>query len=95
MDDYVKTLTDIIRRGSMDNTYKMAWARSLVEHSFYSPNQNQIHFDELAPLIFKYYWNQIIYFQLEQGPRPNNKPKICQIVEAKISGFQLIRVKNG
>ena len=66
-----------------------------VQHSVYCPNQNRIHFDEPALLIFKYYSAQMIYFQLKQGPSPNNKPKTCQIVEAKISGFQLARVKNG
>lgn len=72
----------------MDNTYKMAWARSLVEHSESNPKQKEIHFDELSPLIFKYYWDQTIFFNLEQSPNTNNPPEILQIVRNKIAEYQ-------
>ena len=31
MNPYIQEFTEIIRNGSMENTYKMSWARALVE----------------------------------------------------------------
>ena len=31
MDNYIKDLINLIENGKMDNTYKMAWIRSIVE----------------------------------------------------------------
>ena len=90
MDDYLKELTNIISNGSMENTYKMSWIRSIVETCEKQPKKI-IHFDELSPLIFKYYWNQSIFFNLQQGPNLNKKPKIQQLVEEKIKEY---RTKN-
>ena len=90
MDDYLKELTNIISNGSMENTYKMSWIRSIVEICE-KQQKRTIHFDELSPLIFKYYWNQSIFFNLQQGPNLNKKPKIQQLVEEKIKEY---RTKN-
>ena len=90
MDDYLKELTNIISNGSMENTYKMSWIRSIVEICE-KQKKRTIHFDELSPLIFKYYWNQSIFFNLQQGPNLNKKPKIQQLVEEKIKEY---RTKN-
>ena len=88
MDDYIKNLINLIENGSMDNTYKMSWIRSIVEGCEKNP-KTRIHFDELSPLIFKYYWNQSIFFNLQQGPNPNKKPKIVQLVEESIQEYQI------
>lgn len=90
MDDYLKELTNIISNGSMENTYKMSWIRSIVE-TCEKQQKKTIHFDELSPLIFKYYWNQSIFFNLQQGPNLNKKPKIQQLVEENIKEY---RTKN-
>ena len=87
MDDYLKQLTDIITNGAMDNTYKMSWIRSIVETCEKEPKKI-IHFDELSSLIFKYYWNQSIFFNLQQGPNLKKKPKIQQLVEEKIKEYK-------
>ena len=87
MDQYIKKLSDIISNGSMDNTYKMSWIRSIVEVCENNP-KHEIHFDELSFLIFKYYWNQSIFFKLQQGNNVNKKPEIIQIVEDKINKYQ-------
>jgi len=39
---YLKDFLDVIRHCSVDNTYKMAWARSLVELSLERPKTNKI-----------------------------------------------------
>lgn len=89
MDDYLKQLTYIITNGAMDNTYKMSWIRSIVETCEKEPKKI-IHFDELSPLIFKYYWNQSIFFNLQQGPNLNKKPKIQQLVEERIKEYKTV-----
>ena len=90
MNPYLKNVLDLINNGSMDNTYKMSWIRSIVESCEKSPKKN-IHFDELSRLIFKYYWNQCIFFNLNQSHNRNKKPEIIQIVENSIKGYQLSR----
>ena len=87
MDDYLKELTNIISNGSMENTYKMSWIRSIVEICE-KQKKRTIHFDELSPLIFKYYWNQSIFFNLQQGPSIKRKPKIQQLVEKQIRKYK-------
>ena len=88
MNQYIKDLTTIIRDCSMDNTYKMGWIRSIVEYSSKNPSINKIDFDDLSLLIFKYYWNQTIFFNLEQGSNPNKKPEIYQLVVNEIEKYQ-------
>ena len=86
MNEYIRDICKIITHGEMDNTYKMSWIRSIVETCEKSPKK-VIHFDELSPLIFKYYWNQCIYFNLRQSPNFRKKPEIIQIVEEEIRKF--------
>jgi hypothetical protein len=88
MDDYLRNLTRVIRECKMTNTYKMCWMRSIVEYLINNPCEDTIKFDELSPLIFKYYWNQIIFFDLQQGSNPDKPPEICQIVKKKIDLYK-------
>jgi hypothetical protein len=89
MQDYIKELTMLIRDGDMQNTYKMAWARAIVETCVLDDSQSVIHFDALSEKIFGYYWNQSIFFQLEQSPNPHKRPEIHQIVLEEINQYQL------
>ena len=88
MDKYIRDLSYVISNCNMDNTYKMAWIRSLVESCILNPKKDEFHFDYLARLIFGYYWNQTIFFQLEQGPNPHKRPKIHQIVMDKVQEYK-------
>ena len=90
MDNYINNLTDLISNCPMENTYKMSWCRALVEHSYNDPNQKKIHFDKLSELIFKYYWDQTIFFNLEQGPNIKKRPGI----HAKSKSSNLKKSKN-
>jgi 5-methylcytosine-specific restriction endonuclease McrA len=92
MEQYIKDLTYVIHNGEMENTYKMVWIRSIVETCVLDPNVQEIQFDHLSKLIFGYYWNQTIYFDLEQSPNPLKRPVIYQIVKEEISEY---RHKNG
>ena len=75
----------------MDNTYKVAWARALVELCVEHSPRKEFHFDESAILIFKYYWNQSIFFNLQQGPSANRRPEIHGLVLQAISEYQKTR----
>jgi len=88
MDKYIKELTYVISNGSMENTYKMGWVRSLVDFSIFNPNKKLVHFNELSRFIFGYYWNQTIFFNLEQSPNPLRRPVIHQIVIDKVKQYQ-------
>jgi hypothetical protein len=88
MDDYLRNLTRVIRECKMTNTYKMCWMRSIVEYLINNPCEDTIKFDELSPLIFKYYWNQIIFFDLQQGSNPDKPPEIYQIVKKQIDLYK-------
>ena len=90
MDPYLKKTLDLINYGSMDNTYKMSWIRSIVEFCEKTP-KNRVHFDQLSRLIFKYYWNQCIFFNLCQSDNGDKKPEIIQIVENSIREYQSSR----
>ena len=87
MDDYLKDLTKVIRESKMNNTYKMCWMRSIIEYLINNPEKDTISFDDLSPLIFKYYWNQTVFFDLQQGSNPNKPPEICQIVKMIINDY--------
>ena len=87
MDSYLKDFTHVIRNCSMESTYKMGWARAIVEYLVKNPSKYIVHFDDLSPLIFKYYWNQLIFFNLQQSPNPNKPPAICQLVQLAIDKY--------
>ena len=88
MDKYVQDLCEVIREGDMENTYKMVWIRSLVETCVLEHSLKTIHFDNLSKQIFGYYWNQTIYFDLEQSPNPQKRPEIYQRVVEEIGRYR-------
>jgi len=88
MDPYIKDLSFVIQNCEMENTYKMVWIRSIVENCVLNPEQEIIHFDQLSPRIFGYYWNQTIFFDLEQGPNLSKRPEIHQIVIEEVSKYR-------
>ena len=87
MHKYIENLTDLISNCSMDNTYKMSWCRALVEYSC-NNTEKKVHFDKLSELIFKYYWDQTIFFDLEQGSNLKKRPTIIQVVKNEIEKYR-------
>ena len=57
MNPYIQEFTEIIRNGSMENTYKMSWARALVELCVKDPQKHLIEFKDIGKLMFQYYWD--------------------------------------
>ena len=87
LNKYIEEFTDLISNCSMDNTYKMAWCRALVEYSC-NHTDKKIHFNHLSELMFKYYWDQTIFFNLEQGSNLKKRPTIIQIVKNEINKYE-------
>lgn len=73
------------------NTYKMAWAKAIVElSSIYSKSNDEysdISLEDIANKMVKYYWDQTIYFDLFQSA-PNQIPVILTEVKKLISKYQ-------
>ncbi len=92
MHPYIKTWNNIIMNGSFDNTYKMAWAKAIVELSLaHKANTTDkpviFDFSQIAELFIKYYWNQTIYFDLIQGSNVKKIPEILSATKALISTY--------
>ena len=86
----IQNWLDVIEKMNNDNTYKLAWGRSILE---YLGNVDvfddvEISFDELSKLIIKYYWNQLYFFNLTQGSNKNKLPVIEQIVRRMIEVYK-------
>ena len=87
---FYKRFTKIIRQCNYENTYKMAWAKSLVEIcSTYSLEGETlvITLKDIAYKFFKYYWNQTIFFDLVQGSNPLKQPLIVSLVKEMIEKY--------
>ncbi|MED4781012.1 HNH endonuclease [Brevibacillus choshinensis] len=84
----------IIRKCSFDNTYKMAWAKSLTELSLeYEPDKHGSEYatfslEDIAKKIIRYYWEQTLFFDLIQGSNPNKPPEILTQTKKLISVYQ-------
>jgi len=89
MNQYIKDLVETIHNSDMTTTYKMSWCRSLVERSVKNPSEKVIYLKDLSPMIFKYYWNQSIFFNLNQGSNLIQKPTIHQVVLKEIERYKL------
>lgn len=84
---------NILRNCNYDNTYKMSWAKAIVEiglETNYSNNNDliEITLEQIAHKIIKYYWNQTIFFNLIQGSNPLKPPKIISITKELIEKYQ-------
>ena len=83
----------VIRECNYTNTYKMAWAKALVEISLeddYKTDIISIDLKNIANKFIKYYWNQTIFFDLIQGSNLIETPLILQYVKNLISDYYYI-----
>lgn len=91
MSNMLDDLKKVIRECDYSNTYKMAWAKALVESSnMYLDSISsivEISLYDIATKMFKYYWDQTIYFNLYQSA-PNQPPIILQEVKKLIDLYQ-------
>lgn len=90
MDNYIDNWIKIIKDCSFDNTYKMAWAKSIIEISCEAEQTNSIvliSFEEISKKYIKYYWNQTIYFDLIQGSNLKKIPGVMKIIKEFIKEY--------
>lgn len=87
----LESFKKVIRECDYSNTYKMAWAKAIVELSnLYIESKEKeisISIENIAKKMFKYYWDQTIYFNLFQSV-PNQPPVILQEVKSLIESYQ-------
>lgn len=88
MNNYIKDWFYVIKNCSVDNTYKMGWGKAIIECCFETPNEMIISFDRISLKMFKYYWNQTIFFDLQQSPNPVNPPELYTYVKEVIGKYQ-------
>ena len=84
---YIKDFLHLIRHGSNSNSYKLVWAKAIVEIATEHPTEQVITLNEIAKKVFKYYWNQTIYFDLIQGNNPNFRPEFVTEVRNTINEY--------
>lgn len=80
----------IIRECNYDNTYKVAWAKALVELSSELPLvdvETEITLVQIAEKYLKYYWNQTIFFDFAQSTNKNRPPEVVTNVKALINSY--------
>ncbi|MCR5461613.1 MAG: HNH endonuclease [bacterium] len=81
----------VIRQCDYSNTYKMAWSKAIVELSGQFKNETSdytvIELNDIATKMFKYYWDQTIYFNLFQSA-PSQPPVIVSYVKDIINKYQ-------
>ena len=82
MNQYINDLSSLIINCNFDNTYKMAWAKSIVEliselnlEEIEEASKIEIDFADIAKKCVQYYWNQSAYFDLFQGSNKKNNLK--------------------
>lgn len=88
--DFYKIFKRIIRECNYTNTYKMAWAKALVEVAVENESSEEvikITLNDIAEKFLKYYWNQTIFFNLVQGSNLIEIPVIVQIVKVLIEKY--------
>lgn len=91
MDAYLSDFLNVIRNCSVDNSYKMAWARALVEISCEKNRKQKIELSEIALKMFKYYWNQTIFFDLRQGSNISKPPEFISEVKRYIEKYYSLK----
>lgn len=91
MGSFLEDFKLVIRQCDYSNTYKMAWAKAIVEiSSEYDSEKTEciaIKLRDIAEKMFKYYWDQTIYFNLFQSA-PSQPPIIVSCVKEIINKYQ-------
>ena len=87
----LKDFKKVIRECEYSNTYKMAWAKAIIELSnkcFDNGNEySELSLFDIALKMFKYYWDQTIFFNLFQSA-PNQPPVILTEVKRIITLYK-------
>lgn len=90
--NYISLWLDVIEKMQNENTYKLAWGRSILEciyNKVYKEDGDNImvSLDDISANILKYYWNQSFFFGLYQAPKSAKQPQIVNIVQDLIDKY--------
>ncbi|WP_426453884.1 HNH endonuclease [Paenibacillus sp. S-38] len=92
--NFIEKWLHIIRNCSFDNTYKTAWAKAIteiaIEHEaiYDSDVTIEIQLREIAKNVLRYYFEQTIFFDLQQSANPNKPPMMVTIVKELIASYR-------
>lgn len=97
--DYLGLFLNVVRYSNMENTYKTAWAKAIVEvcNQYCAENPSvsgsvTFNLEQIAWKVYKYYWNQVFFFGMEDNflfhsQNPNKKPEIVSFVKQGIEQY--------
>ena len=87
----LESFKKVLRECDYSNTYKMAWAKGIVElsgeYTYSLEKYVEIPLKQIAKKMFKYYWDQTIFFDLFQSS-PNQPPVILSEVKKIINKYK-------
>ncbi|RKZ99734.1 MAG: hypothetical protein DRQ47_10570 [Gammaproteobacteria bacterium] len=94
--EIIEQLLTVIRHGRIDNSYKMVWAKAIVDLSDEDPDRKAIPLSEIADKVIGYYWNLHIFFDpdgrtLRQSSNSSKPPKILQHVLGYIASYKSLK----
>ena len=98
--DFAYCFNSILAKGKKDNTYKLAFARFLIDYSYSLGEEyvntmitrgeaETIHYQVIAKSFLKYYWHQICKYKIKQNYNLGKLPLIVRIIQG-IFGTQYI-----
>lgn len=94
---YILQWNAVVMNCRFDNTYKMAWAKSIIElailHDQNDASDEDVTFDfrQIAELFLKYFWNQTIYFDLVQGSNLKKIPEVLSFTKSLIAKYFAVK----
>ena len=89
---YIEQWYTVIEKMRNTNTYKLVWGKALLD-LVVQENKESLSFLTISETMLKYYWNQIYFFNLKQGPL-NQEPILFQLVEKAILHYQQVSQSN-
>jgi len=84
--EYILKFINVIESIEQDNTYKVAFARAILEcielEEYEQQGEDVVLYQyNLVQKVIKYYWNQVAFFNLSQGPSSILEARILEIEE--------------
>lgn len=89
MDKILDSWSFVIQNCLLQNSYKLAWAKSIVECCVENHQSTVISFDNISQKMFGYYWDLTFYYDFNQGPNPNKPPLLESYVRKKIDDYKM------
>ena len=89
--DFYNRFSSIIKECNYDNTYKMAWAKAIVEiccERSDGTSNLEISLFDIAQKFIKYYWNQTWFYDYKQSDNYKRPPAVVSLVKDLIKEYK-------